>query len=330
MSEDTTLLHTGDLSLDQEAWDRLAYFSYRPELFFDSWATVKPTNQTQPGSQVTFTKFDDLDVATDSLDERTDVDAVTFGDSQITVTIEEYGNVVKNTRFLQATSYIPIDPVVANVLGYNAGESIDSIVRDILYADSNSGFGDINITRVAEDGDRDDTTPDDTLEAKHVRRARAALRRRHVPTFNGHYAAAIHPDVSVDLREETGAAAWRDPQVYGTSQGRIWNGEIGIFEGVRFIETPRAKVWEGEGAGAEDSEADVYGTLFVGQQALAKAVPVVAGFGDQPRIVPGPVTDHLRRFVPLGWYHVVGYGRFREDSMERVESGSSLDEDYSD
>ena len=277
---------------------------------------------------MTFTKFGELAEATDPLDERTDIEAQKYGDEKITVTLHEYGNVVKDTRFLHATSYIPIDPVTANVLGFNAGVSIDPIVRDVLHADSGAGFNSpINITR-PDDKDRDDLVPDDKLTAAMVRRARSKLRRRNVPTFGGYYAASIDPDVSVDLREETGAAAWRDPQVYGASQERIWNGEIGMFEQVRFIETPRAKVWENAGAGGTGTEARVYATLFVGQQALAKAVPTVAGFGDQPTMVPGPVTDHLRRFVPMGWYHVVGYGRFREESMQRVETGSSLDEDY--
>ena len=38
----------------------------------------------------------------------------------------------------------------------------------------------------------------------------------------------------------------------------------------------------------------------------------------------GPVTDTLRRFNPVGWYHLVGYGRFREAALQRIETASSI------
>jgi hypothetical protein len=84
---------------------------------------------------------------------------------------------------------------------------------------------------------------EDTIEANDIRKVTAQLRGDNVPTFNGLYMGYIHPDVSYDLRSETGAAAWRDPHVY-VDTDMIYNGEIGAFEGVRFIETPRAKVFE--------------------------------------------------------------------------------------
>jgi N4-gp56 family major capsid protein len=102
----------------------------------------------------------------------------------------------------------------------------------------------------------------------------------------------------------------------------IWNGEVGTFENFRFIETPRAPVFAD--AGSSTTLTDVYGTLFLGRQALAKAYSNTDGNGPQPRVVPGPVVDHLRRFVPMGWYHFVGYARFRDASLRRVETASTI------
>jgi hypothetical protein len=36
------------------------------------------------------------------------------------------------------------------------------------------------------------------------------------------------------------------------------------------------------------------------------------------------VVDSLMRFNPIGWYWLGGYGRFREASLRRVESSSSI------
>jgi N4-gp56 family major capsid protein len=148
----------------------------------------------------------------------------------------------------------------------------------------------------------------------------AQLRKANAATFNGLYMGFIHPDVSYDLRKETGAASWRDPHVYQDTAG-IYNGEIGAFEGVRFIETPRAKIFADAGA---SSTVDVYCTHIMGRQALAKAHSASDGNGSVPRIVRGPVVDTLARLQPIGWYWLGGYGRFREASLRRIESSSSL------
>ena len=77
-------------------------------------------------------------------------------------------------------------------------------------------------------------------------------------------------------------------------------------------------------ADAGSGTTDVYQTLICGRQALAKAFSRAPGFGEDPSVVFGPVTDTLRRFNPVGWYHLVGYGRFREASLQRIETSSSI------
>jgi len=38
----------------------------------------------------------------------------------------------------------------------------------------------------------------------------------------------------------------------------------------------------------------------------------------------GPITDYLRRFQPLGWKWMGGFGLFRQASVWRQESASSI------
>ena len=102
--------------------------------------------------------------------------------------------------------------------------------------------------------------------------------------------------------------------------GAVRTGSIGTFGGVDFIETPRLDI--GTNAGA--SNVDEYETIICGKQAMPKAVSRAAGFGEDPSVVFGPVTDSLRRFRTVGWYHLVGYGRFREASIRRIETSSSI------
>jgi hypothetical protein len=62
----------------------------------------------------------------------------------------------------------------------------------------------------------------------------------------------------------------------------------------------------------------VFDTLLCGQQAIAEAV------AEEPHIVIGNVTDKLMRFRPMGWYGVLGFARYREEALYRIETGSSI------
>jgi len=305
---------TGAVDYDQAAYDRLAYFALRPELYFDGVADVKPTDQAMPGSSVIFTQQADLAVASTALNESVDVNAVALSDTQVTVTLAEYGNAVITTALLRGVSFIPLDPVVANVIGFNAGVSQDTVARDVLK-------GGTNVRYAGQGVSRNTVIPTDTLAGNNARRAVAELRGANVATLGGMYMAFIHPDVSYDFRGATGGANWRDPHTYSQPE-QIWNGEIGAFEGARYLETPRGPVFAD--AGSSTTLTDVYRTIWLGRQSLAKAWSNQDGNGPFPRVIPGPVTDHLRRFVPMGWYWLGGYSIFRQAAVRAVESASSI------
>lgn len=318
MANETT---TSSLSVDQTAFDRIAYFALRSELLFDQAADVQPTNQSMPGSAVTFTKFADLSAATSTLNEVTDVTPAAMSDSQVTVTLAEYGNVVVTTAKLRGTSFLDVNTAAANIIGYNAGDSIDQVVRDVLAGGSNVVYGSGGASLPTA---RNEVGSDDDITANDVRRVVAQLRKDNVATFNGFYMGYMHPDVSYDFRSATDAAAWRSPHNAVDTDG-IYTGEIGTFEGVRFIETPRAKVFANASNGSGSTgTVDVYCTHIMGRQALAKAFSTTDGNGAFPKVVRGTVADYLNRLQPLGWYWLGGYGRFREESLRRIESASSI------
>ena len=311
-----TTTGTSNINYVQTAYDLMTRPYLRPELFFDQLADVKPTKQSMPGLVVTFTIQNDLAVASATISESVDITPVSISSSQISVTLAEYGNAIVTTGKLRAGSYVDIDEVVANVLGYNAAVSIDSVARSVVSAGTTVNYSGGASSRATLNNP-------DYLSAFDVRLAVATLRTNNVPTVGGSYWSFVHPAAAFDLRTQTGQGSWRQPHEYA-QPAEIWAGEIGMFEGVRFIETPRAPEFAGASSSAS-SPADVFGTLFGGVQAFAKAYSIVDGNGPDPHIVPGPVTDTLRRFVPVGWYQIVGYSVFRQPALLRVESVSSID-----
>lgn len=302
------------------AYDRAIYKPLREHLHFDMVADVKPTLQTQPGATVQFTIDTDLAVASTSIDESVDVDPATLASSTATVTIAEYGNSATVTEKLLGVSFDipPFDRGAAERLGWNAGISQDTIARDVLKGGSNVDYATGGTTTPTA---RNTVEPEDTITAHDVRVQAVKLYAASAQPFeNGMYRAFIHPHVAIDLREETGAAAWRDPHTY-SDPGAIYNGSIGAFESFEFVQTPRAPLFAD--AGSSTTLTDVYRTIFLGKQALAKAWSSAVS-GPYPQVRIAPPTDSLQRFHRVGWYWLGGYGIFRQAALRAVESSSSM------
>jgi len=390
------LTQVSSLDLSKAAYEMLAYYALRPELYYDSLVEIKSTNATNRGTSVTFTIASDLAEASTALTETSDVTPVAMADSYVTVTPLEYGNAVQLTSKLGATAFMEVNPIAANVVGWNAGISTDAIARTAAGSGTNVAYS-AGSTRAG-------LAKSNTLSGNDVRKAVASLRKNNVATFNGMYKGLIHPDVSYDFRGATGGTNWSDPHVYSDPSG-IYNGVIGNFQGVQFMETPRAPFFSDGGlntftistiavsgnvatlttsaahglavgdtltiSGATATSGtgstsqvgfnrqftvatvpltttvtvdvtglsnvnpgtaltlavnsvDVYGTLVMGRQALAKAFSTGGGYGEQAVIVDVPVIDTLRRFTGIGWKHFVGYAPFRQAALYRIESGSSI------
>ena len=300
---------------DQVAFDKMAYFALRDTLYFDQIADVK---STQTGTAVKFTIYSDLGVATSALSETADVDAVPLSDAQITVTLVEQGNAVITSAKLRGTSFFNVDEDAANIVGRNAALSLDAIIVAVLAAGTNVVYSG---TATATNSIK--TT--DTCKALDVRKIRAAMVSAFVqPKTGGSYTGFIHPDVALDLMTETGQAAWTAPHAYVDTDA-FYTGEVGRFAGIRFIETARANIRVNASNGTSSAgNYDVYDTVVVGEQALAKAWSASDGGSEFPTIVHGATVDKLMRFKPVGWKQLVGYSLFRTAATRRIESYSSI------
>ena len=302
-----TFTPSNGAGLVQKAYDRLVEFALRSQPLLRSVADKRPARQAMPGSSIVLQIYSDLAKATTPLSEQVDPDSVAIGSpTAITVTLQEYGNAVLTTRKLQLLSLADVDPAIANIVAFNMADSIDELVQTELR-------GGTNVIYSGDATDTDEIVAADTLSAANIRKAIAKLRAgKATPRKGSLYWCAVHPEVSHDLRAETGAASWRLPHEY-QSNAEIWAGEIGNFEGAYFIESPRMY-----NATDGASSARVFRTILAGQQALAEAV------AEEPHIVIGNVTDKLMRQRPVGWYGVLGWKRYREEALYRIESSSSI------
>jgi N4-gp56 family major capsid protein len=382
---------TAIAGLIKTAYDRYVEFALRSQPMIRSVADKRPAQQAMPGSTVVFSLYNDLAAATSTLGETTDVTAVALPDvSTVSVTLEEKGNGALVTRKLQLFSLSDVDPAVADIIAYNMADSIDQLAMSALNGGTFVQYAGATATSTAT------VTAAATVDSADIRKIVAKMRsRKAVPREGNLYWTGIHPEVSHDLRAETGNVGWRDIHAQTDSgQGNLWAGTIGTYEGAFFVETnrmysaksgadqstlattavtvagasaaftlgvassaviaSRAEVGDkisgtGIASGAKISAIStsgstttitvdtqhsaavtattvvtvtpvtrVFSTIVAGKQALAEAVAV------EPNVVIGPVTDSLMRFRPIGWYGVLGFARYREASLFRIESGSSI------
>ena len=314
----------------QAAYDLRAWPALRPELYFDDFADVESTDESIKGKSVTFTIVNDLAAQTTALTDGTDVTPIAMSDSQIVLTLAEYGAALVTSAKMRGTTFIDIDPVTANLMGFNAGLSVNAIARagldvgtNVMYA-SGSGATTLQSAITTRIG----VLSSSTIASVDIRSARARLASMNSQRFGNLYTGFLHPDITSDMMGETIGSSqvqgWTAAQVYSDPMN-IKNGELGSYLGFRWIETPTAPVYQGAGAAG----GNVYGTFLAGRQALAKAYSKAPGFGPNPHVFPGPVTDYLRRLQPTSWYHLVQYAPFRNASLIRIESSSALTGDIS-
>ena len=377
-------------SLVQAAYDRYVEFALRAVPLIRDVADKRPVQQAMPGSSVVFQLYSDLNKATSVLSETVDPDAVGFGNTtSVPVTLNEYGNAALATRKLELFSLSDVDPAIADIIAFNMADSVDEVAQNVLRQGPNVIYGDGSSTGTV--------TSAGVITSADVRKAVAKLRTgKAVPRVDDLYWCGIHPEVSHDLRAETGAGGWREAHVYNESgAGELWPGSIGTYEGAMYVESPRLysgvtngiQSYEGASTGAGSftrtgsassgstaltvtatvtgslnvgnivsgtgiatgtrvaaistdgltvtldtnttgaissgtitfqPTVKVYRTLVAGKQALAEAI------AEEPHVVIGPVVDKLMRFRPIGWYGVLGFARYRDAALYRIESSSTI------
>ena len=301
---------TGDISnLVKTAYDQYVRMALRSIPVMRSLADVKPVQQAMPGSSVVFSIYSDLAAATSTLTETTDVSSIALGNpSQVTVTLNEYGSAVTTTKKLNLTSFNDVDAALADIIAYNAADSLDSVVASVLTGGSNVLYaGNATSTNTIDAAD--------VITVADIRQAVTELRtNKALPRIGELYAAYLHPRQAADLRSESGTGGFQDIVKYTDNVSRtIIPGSVGVIEGAFVVETPRVPY----AANTNSPAVNVYKAVVAGREALAEAM------GQDINTIIGPEIDALRRFRTIGWYYFGGFARLREAALYRIESAAT-------
>jgi N4-gp56 family major capsid protein len=275
------------------AYDQYVRMALRSIPVMRALADVKPVQQAMPGSSVVFSIYSDLNAATGTLTESND----------------EYGNAVTTTKKLNLTSFNDVDSALADIIAYNAADSIDSVVASVL-----TGSTGTNVIYGGNATGTNSITSSGTITAANIRKAVVQLRsNKAVPRIGELYAAYLHPRQSADLRAESGTGGFQELTKY-VDRTPFVAGAVGVLEGAFIVETPRVP----SAANTQSPAVTVYSAIVAGREALAEATV------QDTSVVIGPEIDALRRFRTIGWYYFGGFARLREASLYRIETATSI------
>lgn len=305
-------------------YDRQLLSRALPLLLHDRFAQVRdlPMHNTDT---IKFRKYNALSANTTPLTPGVTPEGKQLSVTDVTTQIKQYGDYITVDDFTLDTSIDPILMEAAEVLGEQAGQSLDLIIREVLHAGTNIRYADVTAPKANDE--RTDITTGDKLLADEIRLAVWTLKMQNakritkiVSADRGYnttpvasaYVAMVHPTTTLNLRSVSGF----EPVEKYYQNSQPLPGEVGKFEEVRFVETTNAKVFEDGGNGG----IDVYSTLFLGMDAYG--VSRLSGRAMENIVKPvgsGGTEDPLNQRGTSGWKATMGVTRLQEMFMVRVE-----------
>lgn len=273
----------------------------QPVLKFRQFADVKDATHQGLNKGDTFTWNVYSDVATPGaeLTEGTVIPPTNFTITQASMTITEYGNAVPYSGKLDNLSLHPVREVVRKVLKNDAKKALDLAAATQFALTPLRAVG-TSATAVTF---TENSTPSGAnaqdLGKAHVKLIVDYMKERNIPAYMGDdYYALAWPSTFRPLKDDLETIH----QYVETGFQFIMNGEIGRYEGTRFVEQTnivKGGSVIGTPAGAWTGSSDW--ALFFGEDTVAEAIAV-------PEEIRGKIPTDFGRERGVAWYYLGGFG----------------------
>lgn len=319
-----------DLSAGMKSYYDTALLEYaKPKMIYQQLGEVQNLPQGH-GKIVEWRKFNKLpDI--DVLQEAVIPMGKKMGESAVTAEITEYGAYVTISDVIDLHHVDPVLQKATERLANAAALTYEKLIRNelamctnVMYAEVRADDGTVEsipqtreeLLTAIEGGKVCDLTP------RMVAKAANTLIKADAPKYSGNeFLGVIHPSITFDLRQSD---EWIEYHKYA-SPTEIYNGEVGMLHGVRFVETTLAPIIKPEG----ETHA-IYQTMIFGKGAFAVVDPAGAGM----RMIHKSFADiggPLEQFCTVGVKFAMGTKILYPEYMVVIECGSTeystVDED---
>lgn len=251
---------------------------------------------------VYWTKWTNLPLVTAGQGEGVPTTAVAMTAVNVTGSTAQYDAAVSISDLLAYTSFSDVMKDTMARLAYNAGLSIDTVVRNAVAISGTiqAATGAATWTAIPATG---------TLSITEIKKAVRTLRRNDaMEADGGFFVAAVHPDALYDLMSDTTTGGWIDANKYTEpNAANLFLGEVGKLAGVRFLETSNGYVRGSSCAtnSAVVASSSIYVTSIFGSDAfgvtdLQNLKTYVKDFGS------GGTGDPTEKVATAGWKTTFG------------------------
>lgn len=231
-----------DLSPEVKTYyDKLLISNAEPMLVHDQFAQTRNIPKGG-GKTIEFRRFTPLKKQLTPLVEGVTPDGQRLDVTKLEAVVDQYGGYVMASDVLELTAIDNIGVETTELLGSQAGRTLDTITRDVLCG----GTQVIYAPEIQADGSeeptlaREEINKNCRLTVRLLYEAARNLKAMNAPKVDGqNYVAIVNQDVAYDLMVHD--KLWRDVHTYSSAQ-EIFKGELGMIAGFRFVESTEAKI----------------------------------------------------------------------------------------
>lgn len=248
-----------------------------------------------------------------TLDENVEMPTTNFTMRQETMSITEYGNSVPYTGLLDDMSKHPVTEIIQKVLKIDAKETLDGAAwaqfnRAPINVAPTGGNSTTSVT-VTEGATA--ITNNIALNNNHVKAISDAMKEGNVPPYTADDYYAIGWPTTFRAFKNSLEEVHKYTE---TGFGLIANGEVGRYEGIRFIEQTAIAKGGAVNASGYTFRNPVPWTngqsdwvFFFGADTVAEAIGI-------PEEIRGKIPSDYGRSRGIAWYYLGGFGLVHPDA----------------
>lgn len=290
----------------RDVYSKEILFHAQPRLRFAQFAKVRTDLQAAKGKAIVFTKYGNLARGGKLLE--TDV-LVPKGmsTSEIVIPVYEQGNAIQVTEYLLQTSLHDVLGDASKLLANDLAITLDEQFRDVVLTATQTVYGNGKTSAgslVLGDG-LTTVTVKDAVEILATNNA-----PRFVDAMGEYYVCIAHPHQLRQLRDDPN---WVNANTY-MGRRQLYAGEVGMYEGVIFIETsqmPELSNAEAASKYGSYNPSKGWEAVFFGENAYAWAIAL------EPELRDDGVTEFGRKHA-LAWYAIWGTGIIEDKNIVKA------------
>lgn len=316
----------------QAFYDRNLLMRAQPAEVHGRFGQKRPISK-RSGNQIKFRRYSQLAAASTPLTEGVTPAGSSLAVTDLTATLAQYGDFITLSDMVSMVNQDAVVTEATDVLGDQAGTTIDQARRDVLVAGTSVSYSGTATSRAtvatkiaAADLDKAIRTLK-VQNAKYVKEGIGASDKVGTASVRKSFIAIVHPDVEYDLESITG---YRSISDYGSQEG-IMDDEIGAYKNIRFVASTNAKIFAGAGAAGtatfknNGTNYDVYVTLIFADNAYGVCPLSGEAMNTYVKALGSAGSaDPLEQRSTVGWKATTTTKILNDAWMLRVESAASL------